>query len=297
MNKQRALAMAKVMAAIAWADQQLDNDEINVIKDLVHAHFSREQFTSADWVELDCYFIAPVGSAERQRLIWDLLRHLLWQSQVNKAWQHLSQLATHAGEAENEALIEVHTAIEHHRPWWFWQRWLTRPPHPELQREGYLRDYHDHELAFAAMCTLWVQGETKPDLEALRRGGALTGIFMWVARSDGYLATAEEQTIHHLLQHKWSIPDYLIPPLLESGQRRGGRLDLYKCARHLRQHCAHGQRCVLLEQCFALANSHANTSAEEIASIRKLATDLGLEHQDFINAKLTIDQADRASGH
>ncbi|TVR14419.1 MAG: TerB family tellurite resistance protein [Planctomycetota bacterium] len=297
MNKARALALAKVMAAIAWADEQLQAHEMNHIKGLVHEHFSREQFTGKDWCQIDCYFLAPVGSQERQRLTAELIRHLPTQRSINQAWEHLQQMADEAGEAHNQALHEVHEAIAQGRSWW-WPSWFPRASVPGPNREHLMDDYFNHELAFACVCTLWAKDLPVPeDVTPLRRGGAVCGVLLRVASSDQQFREAESTAVHTILAEAYQLESTHAQIIIEAAQRRGARIDLQKCTRHLRQACNRSQRQTLLSQCFAVANADDHTSAEEIAAIRSLTLDLGLDHEDFIAAKLTIPKQQRAAHH
>ena len=297
MNKARALAVAKVMAAIAWADEQLQAHEMNHIKGLVHEHFSREQFTGRDWCQIDCYFLAPVGQRERQRLTAELIRHLPTQSSINQAWEHLQQMAQEADEANNQALEEVHQAITQGRGWW-WPSWLPRKPVAGPNRELLMDDYFNHELAFACVCSLWAQELPVPeDLGPLRRGAAVCGMLLRVASSDQHFSEQEAALVATLLEGDYGITDTHAQIMIEAAQRRGARIDLQKCTRHLRQACTRDQRYTLLTHCFAVANADHHTSAEEIAAIRSLSRDLGLDHEDFIAAKLTVPKEQRAPGH
>jgi len=82
------LSLAKVMVAAAWADGQINNDEINCLKDIL---FHLEGMTASDWAEIDIYIESPVDEAERQRLVTELQARL---SSPTKKESGLSRLWT-----------------------------------------------------------------------------------------------------------------------------------------------------------------------------------------------------------
>ena len=58
--------MAKLIIAAAWADGELQAEEINSLKDLI---FSLGDITEGDWAQLDIYTDSPVSADERDQLL------------------------------------------------------------------------------------------------------------------------------------------------------------------------------------------------------------------------------------
>ena len=72
MKKQHLiLTLAKVLLAAAWADGEMSHEEINSMKDLL---FRLPQLSARQWASLQMYMEAPVGDAERARLVDELRR-------------------------------------------------------------------------------------------------------------------------------------------------------------------------------------------------------------------------------
>ena len=67
------LTLAKVIIAAAWADGEIDNHEINNLKDLL---FHLPNITGREWGTLEMYIEAPVGAGERTRLVKQLQSEL-----------------------------------------------------------------------------------------------------------------------------------------------------------------------------------------------------------------------------
>ncbi len=63
------LTLGKVLIAAAWADGEVTTAEINCLKDLL---FQLPGLTGREWAMLEMYIEAPVGAAERERLLEQL---------------------------------------------------------------------------------------------------------------------------------------------------------------------------------------------------------------------------------
>ena len=66
------LKLARVIIAVAWADGQISNEEINSLKDLLFrlrtsTFDDSMQFSAQEWARLDMYIETPVGDEERAR--------------------------------------------------------------------------------------------------------------------------------------------------------------------------------------------------------------------------------------
>ena len=73
-DKNLILTLGKVIIAAAWVDGEITLEETNSLKDLLfwvpHAGYKQGlQITGRDWAMLEMYIQAPVGDAERARLI------------------------------------------------------------------------------------------------------------------------------------------------------------------------------------------------------------------------------------
>ncbi|MFN2224278.1 MAG: hypothetical protein ACK2UH_17105 [Candidatus Promineifilaceae bacterium] len=80
-DKDLILKLARVLIAVAWADGQVSNEEINSLKDLLFrlraSGFDDSiQFSAQEWARLDMYIETPVGDEERARLVVDLQNSL-----------------------------------------------------------------------------------------------------------------------------------------------------------------------------------------------------------------------------
>ena len=72
LNKEFVMDLAKLVIGAAWADGQLQNEEIDSLKDLL---FNLDEVTGKDWANLEIYMDSPVEPQERE----ELLRRVLLQ--------------------------------------------------------------------------------------------------------------------------------------------------------------------------------------------------------------------------
>jgi uncharacterized tellurite resistance protein B-like protein len=114
------LKLARVIIAVAWADGEITNDEINCLKDLLfsmrRSGFDEVmQFNAQEWARLDMYIESPVDADERARLVADLQNALQSPQQKQLALQALQNMMEADGEiseSEKDVVIEISEAIE-----------------------------------------------------------------------------------------------------------------------------------------------------------------------------------------
>ena len=114
------LKLARVIIAVAWADGEISNEEINCLKDLLFSLRKSGfddvmQFNAQEWARLEMYIETPVGPEERQRLVVDLQNALSSPEQKQAALQALQNLAEADGEIfddEKDVLLCIQEAIE-----------------------------------------------------------------------------------------------------------------------------------------------------------------------------------------
>jgi len=101
-----------VIIAAAWADHHVAPEEINSLKDLL---FRLPELTGREWAMLEMYIEAPVGEAERQRLVEQLLDQLRTSSDKALAMRALDELANADGmvtEQERTVVEAIRSEIE-----------------------------------------------------------------------------------------------------------------------------------------------------------------------------------------
>ncbi len=64
------VSLAKVLIAAAWADGELNNEEVNIMKDLLYqlptgSASGNSFYTAREWSEIEMYLDSPVPPEER----------------------------------------------------------------------------------------------------------------------------------------------------------------------------------------------------------------------------------------
>jgi len=103
--------LAKLLIAAAWADGQLQNEEINALKDLL---FSLEDVTGDEWAHLEIYMDSPVSMEERINLLRSVLEQIKSEEDKELVVATLEKLVQADGvvtEEEKAVLEEVKNGV------------------------------------------------------------------------------------------------------------------------------------------------------------------------------------------
>jgi len=300
------MALAKVMIAAAWADGDINNDEINSLKDLL---FQLPEMTASDWAELDIYIETPVGDAERTRLVADLQASLNSSQDKEMALTMIDELLAADGEisADEQASVnEIKKAIKDANAGVlgsmgnFLGRSVNRRSKAVTDapnRELYLDDYVKNKVYYRVSRRLELE-ETEIDLseKELRRLSLAGGLMARVAYVDHEVQEGEFDSMVSAIKDNWELSDIqaaLVAETAVSTITKG--LDYYRLSRRFFESTTEDERVHFLDALFAVADGDSGVSYEEIEEIRTIATVLKMTHKQFIDAKLKIPRERRAN--
>jgi uncharacterized tellurite resistance protein B-like protein len=295
------LTLAKVLIAAAWSDGDLTHDEVNSMKDLL---FHIPQLTARQWAELQMYIEAPVGKAERARLVEELQQAI--QSQENRdlalvALEEMMMADGRVTDEEERTAAEIRAAIESvdvgvggtlsrfvkgvtgRRA-----RAVANAPN----REDYFDDYVRNKVYYGVRRRLDL-GEADLELDdaALRKLSLAGGV---MARVNPRITEAELATLESALQTHWHLaPRQAAFVAGVAVSETASLLDRQRLARQFAEVSTPEERAEFLHVLFAVAASDGMASYHEIEEVRQIARSLKLTHQDFIDAKLTIPRDQR----
>ncbi len=106
------ITLAKVVAAVAWADGEVTANEVTSLKTLI----SRlPDITAQQWASLEIYLEHPVDKAERNRLVKELKKQLSSTNDKELAIAALRNLIAADGEItdeEKQIVADIETAID-----------------------------------------------------------------------------------------------------------------------------------------------------------------------------------------
>jgi len=303
--------LAKVIAALAWADGSVENEELNQIKILL---IELPGMTASDWAEIDIYLDTPVGEAERQRLVNDLLQSLrssedktLALATIDEA-RNLHEASNHRdlvnanGIGSEQTLSEyaaVRSAIENANTGVVggFGRLIgeNRSRRSGISgdapnRELYLDDFMRNKVFYNVSRRLNLDTvEIEIPEDKLRKLSLVGGLMALVAYVDRDLDEGEIERMVEIMREHWNVNEVeanLVAEVAVSESIKG--LDGYLLASQLFEVTSEGERLNLLDILFAVADGDGSVSYQETEEIRIIATILKLTHQQFIDAKLKI---------
>lgn len=300
------LTLGKVIIAAAWADGEVSHEEVNALKDLL---FRLPDLTGREWASLEMYIEAPVGAAERARLVEQLKEALSSPSDKELALSALEELIQAdgvvtdreravAGEIREEiASVDVSIIGK--------LGGLLRGPLERRtetvgdapNREAFFEDFIKNRVFYEVRRRLSTQA-TEIDLPErdLRKLSLAGGLMAWVAHVDREVTEDEFERMATALQSGWSLD-------LEAAEFVAsvavsvvhGDLDYYRLTREFFTSTDETERQDFLDVLFEVARADGFVSNEEIEEIRMIARSLKLTHRQFIEAKLKIPRDLRAT--
>ena len=123
---------------------------------------------------------------------------------------------------------------------------------------------------------------------------ATCALLLEIAHADDEFLPAEEQNIKALLQRHFNLSAATVSSIKEAAeQERSRSIDLYRFARVLKERYATEQKEKIVEMLWSIIYTDATLDQHEDYLVHKLATLLGLEHRQLIDAKLRVLKAGR----
>jgi uncharacterized tellurite resistance protein B-like protein len=300
--EQLIMTLAKVLIAAAWADGELTHDEVNSMKDLL---FFFPQLSARQWASLAIYLEAPVGEAERARLVEDLRNAIRSEAHKELVRRTLDEMVNADGQVtEEEAAVvaRIKAAIESVDVGLLATlvRGMTRRRSQALanapNREDYFDDFVKNKVYYGMRRRLDL-GQADLDLpeDTLRTLCLAGGVMAQIAHVNPDVGDAEVSTMVDALQTHWHLTPQQAAFVVDVAiSETASLLDRYRLAREFAGACRHQERVEFLDVLFALAAADGMATYEEVEEIRQVARSLKLSHKEFITAKLKIPRDRRA---
>lgn len=290
------LALAKVLVAAAWADGELTHEEANSMKDLL---WRLPQLSARRWASLQIYLEAPVGEAERARLVKELQHALRRPQDRQLALRTLDEMVHADGqvtEEEERVVAEIREAIESADVGLF-ARLVKGMTHRRSEaaaaapnREEYLDDFIQNKVYYGVRRRLDL-GEKELDLDeaTLRTLSLAGGMMAQVARVHPDATDEQVAAMVDALQEHWHLDkDEAAFVASVAISETATLLDRYRLARRFAQACDRQERLDFLDVLFAIAAADGELTHKETEEIREMSHWLKLSHGDFIRAKLKV---------
>lgn len=301
-DKQFKMDLAKVLIATAWADGQLQNEEINSLKDLI---FSMEEMVAEDWAALEIYMDSPIDEAERAQLTARLTGRIENPDERSFVIDTLERLIQADGvitEDEEAAFEEFKHATQQADTTLLsklggilkgamGRRSQSLPP---AARDVDVKDYIENTIYYQLKKEALEKGfEMDLPQEKIRQLCLAAGLLAMVANVDGVISDAEKDAIRQILTAAWQLSNDEAAVVAEICFYRTIKgMDYFRLTRGFFECTNIDNRRSFLACLFKVANASEKTSHDEIEQIRRISRSLKLDHKDFIAAKLTISDED-----
>ncbi len=291
------LDFLKVLACIAWADEEVTHDEMNFIKQFVR----RFDLTGEDWAQVEMYLAEKVEVEEMKRVTQRFLQRARRPKQrlmLVKAVEDLLKDDDSLSQKEKDWLQDLKKVVSESKGAAFYLDGLksllriggsSQETH-DGGREADLHDFIHNRVLFTMRRRLGserMEKEGTPEkLKRLTLSAALLGRVGYV--DDNFLPQ-EEACMKKVLHEVWGATPSTVEVICEIALEtvRQGE-DLHRLVQEVKRTMPMPDRQLLIEGLFALSMAEGKMSHEEIEEIRKIAYMLDFSHKRFINAKLKV---------
>ncbi len=296
--------LAKLLIAAAWADGELQNEEINALKDLL---FNLEDVSGDEWSQLEIYMDSPVSSEEREELLWTVLEKIKSEEDkelVVTTLENLFQADGVVTEEEKAVLGEIKEGVSGvnigllARLSKMIKATVTERGETyksAAQRESQVDDYIENTIYYKLKSESEKKG-IKIELpeQIIRKLCLAAGLLARISAVDAEISDDEKKAVKQVLSEEWNLSEQeagIVTQISCDGTLQG--LDYFRLSRGFFECTTLDERRNFIKCLFKIANASNKTSYDETEEIRRISYSLKLTHKDFIEAKLTIPDDER----
>lgn len=291
---EKQFSLIRLFIALAWADGEISNDEMNFLKDF----FFKLDISGEDWARIEMYLEEPVLAEEAESLIQDFVQRLSGASEREEVVAFLEKLVSADGvvKAEEKVFLERCTEIFREtgpassliaRIRGLFQDAVMKPA-AASKREEELEDFLNNRVLFNVRRKLEREKLTiEADEKALAYASLFGGLLAHVATAHEGISAAEVAVLKRQLKDTAGFDDEaiaLIVSVIEASAVRG--LDHFRMVRTFYTLSDKAQRQQLVDCLFDIAGADDDLAHVEIEAARDIAYGLKFSHKDFIDAKL-----------
>lgn len=282
-----ALALGKVIIATAWADGEIQDEEVDCLKDLL---FQMPDLNDESWAILEKMLNKPVSAAQRKRYVRELKSVLVSRSDIDFVFYALEQIVHADGivtESEQALLDDIKTGISDVAPDRLdsFERLLHQPM---LTRRALIRDRlskaQDLELFISKGANdLRVRlGKSAVSERRVRKLCLAAMLISRIVRCDERFSTIERDMAERLLAEGWNLKATEAAWLADMCFGRVlGDLDLVRVCRSFYNLTTPAERCDLLAILFKIAVADKSMSEDEMREILDITANLKISQGDF----------------
>lgn len=287
----------KVLACVAWADEEVTNAELNFIKQFVR----RFDLSGDEWMEVELYLSERVDAEEMRqvtRRFFSRVHRSKERRMLVNAVENLLRADESLSDIEQEWLRDLQEVVSGAKKTVFFLDGLKsllriggeNQKGTDEGRDADLHDFIHNRVLFKLRRRLGSERleecGTPAKLKKLTLSAALLGRVGYV---DNEFLPQEEAFMKKVLSETWGAS----PPVAEviteiaiETVRHG--VDLHRLVKEVKETMSKPEKKNLLEGIFALAMAEGRMSNDEVEDIRKIAYMLDFSHKQFIEAKLKV---------
>ena len=285
------MALAKVIIAVAWADHDLEEEEIESLKDVVHNLGSTfdmgSQLSGHEWEQLKMYMETPVDQEELDQLVINLQNAIKSDDHKEMALKALDNVVMADGEIEEEeqeALEEIKASIDQVGTGAGRMGWAVRKSMGRRSKKA-------QSTVTLGSSVISANGELDMSNEKLRRLVLAAGLMARVAYVDRKVLDEERQLMEDVMKAYWQASpeesSFVAKVVIDEGT---ANVDQIRLLREFTEVYDKFERAKFLEVLFGVAVSDGDISMEEDREIEKICRGIGLLNKEFVDAKSKFDR-------
>ena len=283
------MALAKVIIAVAWADHDLEEEEIESLKDVVHNLGSTfdmgSQLSGHEWEQLKMYMETPVDQEELDQLVINLQNAIKSDDHKEMVLKALDNVVVADGEIEEEereALEEIKASIDQVGTGVGRMGWAVRKSMGRRSKKA-------QSTVTLGSSVVGADGELDMSNEDLRRLILAAGLMARVAHVDREILAEEQQLMEDVMKAYWKASpeesSFVAKVVIDEGT---ANVDQIRLLREFTEVYDKFERAKFLEVLFGVAISDGDISMEEDREIEEICRGIGLLNKEFRGRQVKI---------
>jgi uncharacterized tellurite resistance protein B-like protein len=294
MSKFKKLTFLKVLTTVAWADGEVSQSELNILK----TFYKKFDLEKNELDELKPYLNAPVSKKEKDFLYRQMIAQLSTPSEKQEilaALENMVQVHPRMKSDEKQLVDQFSEWLENTS---FTKRSFglirnlfqktifenAREPDPEMEKYFKRRVLKKIELKSAH---LGISSQLPEDkLYFLCLVGSLMAS---IAHMDNHFDPAEKKALKACLADQFSFKGKELTLLFNVVEEQGRKgFDYHEVVSEINRLTSYNDRLHFMECLFAVAAADGEIAHEESEEIRRITKSMRIPHKTFIKAKVRV---------
>ncbi|MEE9259019.1 MAG: TerB family tellurite resistance protein [Nitrospinaceae bacterium] len=288
----KKLTFLKVLTTIAWADGEMTQSELNVLK----SFFRKFDLDRDDLAELKHYLEAPVSKKEQAALYETMIAELSSpgdRKEIQQAMESMLHAHPRTGSVERELIEKFSESLSKTS---FTKRSLgkfrnllhgtifqnARDKDPDMEKYFKRKVFKKIELKFEKLGKKINLSDDKVYYVCL-----LGALLATVAHVDDHFDETEKKALKKIMAEQFSFHGQELNVLFEviEEKARGG-FDFHEVVTEVNNLTPYSDRLKLVDAFFAIAAADGDLAYEEAEEIRRITKAMHVPHKKFIESKM-----------